>query len=246
MRCDDGHLYVVKFLNNPQHARVLANEMLATRLGLLADLPLATVEVVEVSEWLVAHSPELTIQLARGNKPCAPGLQFGSRYVMPPAEGHVLDWLPQTLIPDVRNLETFAGMLALDKWTCNADGRQAIFWRRARERKYTAAFIDHGYCFNASEWTFPDSPLRGVYPWNEVYTAVGGWESFEPWLSRLEQLERRAVFASADGIPPEWYDNDWEVINQLLETLVARRVRIRELILQFRNSSRRPFPNWEI
>ena len=30
--------------------------------------------------------------------------------------------------------------------------------------EYTATFIDQGYCFNAGEWTFPDSPLRGVYP----------------------------------------------------------------------------------
>ena len=33
MRCDDGHYYVVKFRNNPQHERVLANEFLATRLA---------------------------------------------------------------------------------------------------------------------------------------------------------------------------------------------------------------------
>jgi len=26
MRCDDGHYYVVKFRNNPQHERVLAND----------------------------------------------------------------------------------------------------------------------------------------------------------------------------------------------------------------------------
>ena len=29
VRCEDGESYVVKFQNNPQHARVLANEMLA-------------------------------------------------------------------------------------------------------------------------------------------------------------------------------------------------------------------------
>jgi hypothetical protein len=33
MRASDGHFYVVKFQNNPQHLRVLANEMFATRLG---------------------------------------------------------------------------------------------------------------------------------------------------------------------------------------------------------------------
>ena len=33
MRAADGHFYVVKFQNNPQHLRVLANELLATRLA---------------------------------------------------------------------------------------------------------------------------------------------------------------------------------------------------------------------
>jgi hypothetical protein len=33
MRCSDDHSYVVKFRNNPQHHRILANELLATRLA---------------------------------------------------------------------------------------------------------------------------------------------------------------------------------------------------------------------
>jgi hypothetical protein len=84
--------------------------------------------------------------------------------------------------------KTGAGQV--DKWTGNADGRQAAFWRHSRERKYTATFIDQGYCFNAGEWTFPDFTLRGVYARNEVYARVCGWQSFEPWLSRIELLLR--------------------------------------------------------
>ena len=38
IRCSDGNFYVVKFQNNPQHRRVLANEMLATRLADAIDL----------------------------------------------------------------------------------------------------------------------------------------------------------------------------------------------------------------
>jgi len=39
LRASDGAWYVTKFQNNPQHVRVLANEMLATRLGLALGLP---------------------------------------------------------------------------------------------------------------------------------------------------------------------------------------------------------------
>jgi hypothetical protein len=40
----DGAWYVTKFQNNPQHVRVLANEMFATRLGLALGPPMARVE----------------------------------------------------------------------------------------------------------------------------------------------------------------------------------------------------------
>ncbi len=33
MQCSDGYFYVVKFRNNPQRVRVLANELLGSRLA---------------------------------------------------------------------------------------------------------------------------------------------------------------------------------------------------------------------
>jgi len=244
MRCSDGNFYVVKFRNNPQHLRVLANEMLATRLAECAGLPVPMTEVVEVGEWLVEHTPELSIQLAHNTIRCQAGLQFGSRYVVSPLEGQVLDYIPAEMLDRVKNLETFAGMLVLDKWTGNANGRQAAFWRKLRERKYTASFIDQGYCFNAGEWTFPDYPLRGVYARNEVYAGVTGWGSFEPWLSRVEKMEEDVVWRLAGEIPPEWYGGEWDELEKLVRALIGRRGTVRELIAAFRISPRRPFPEW--
>jgi len=43
----DGNCYVTKFQNNPQHIKVLANEMLASRLGLALGLPIPQVVVIE-------------------------------------------------------------------------------------------------------------------------------------------------------------------------------------------------------
>jgi hypothetical protein len=244
MRCSDGHYYVVKFRNNPQHLRVLANEMLATRLADRVGLPVPATEVVEVDEWLVEHTPELSIQLAHSTIRCQAGLQFGSRYVVDPMQGQVWDYIPVEMLGRVRNLETFAGMLVLDKWTGNANGRQAAFWRRSREKLYTASFIDQGYCFNAGEWSFPDFPLRGVYASNEVYAGVRGWESFGPWLSRVEGIDKEVIRLLAGEIPPEWYGGEWDELNRLVKTLIERRTRVRELIEAFRCSPRNPFPGW--
>ena len=164
MRCSDGHFYVVKFRNNPQHLRVLANEMLATRLAEAAGLPVPVTDVVEASDWLIEHTPELRIELAGNTIRCEAGLQFGSRYVVSPLEGQVFDYFPMNMLARVRNTGAFAGMLALDKWTGNANGRQAAFLEKDRASRSitTVSFIDQGYCFNAGEWTFPDHPLRGA------------------------------------------------------------------------------------
>lgn len=243
MRCDDGHFYVVKFQNNPQHLRILANELLATRLAARVGLPVPVVDVVEVGEWLIAHTPELRIELAGSSVACKAGLQFAARYVVDPFEGQVFDYLPQAMFARVRNLGDFAGALAFDKWTCNANGRQAVFWRKARERKYTATFVDQGYCFNAAEWNFPDAPLRGVYGWNDVYAGITGWESFQPWLERIEEFSAKDFNECAADIPPEW-EVGWEDLDELREKLLARRRKVRELITAFRFSTRQPFVNW--
>jgi len=244
MRADDGHYYVVKFQNNPQHLRVLANELLATRLGERVGLPVPVTEVILVDSWLIENTPDLRIETGLRPVSCHVGLQFGARYVCDPAEAQVFDYLPESMLNKVKNRAAFAGMLALDKWLGNANGRQAVFWKKTRERKYTATFIDQGYCFNAGEWTFPDSALRGVYARNRVYEDVRGWENFEPWLSRIENCDPAVIRYIAGDIPPEWIENDWQALERLVDTIIERRGKVRELITAFRNSSRQPFPSW--
>src|SRR6202049_2021083 len=234
MRCDDGGYYIVKFQNNPQHLRILANEMLATRLAARLGLCVPQVEVVEVGPEIIAYTPDLVIQLGLGRKPCAAGKQFGSQFPGHPARMTVHDFLPDEQLGAVRNLSDFLGVLVFDKWTCNTNGRQAIFFREPGDRAdaagstesgymatgYTAMMIDFGFCFNAGEWDFPDAPLRGLYARHRVYERVAGMQAFEPWLDRLEkQITERGYRAPERG---------------------------RELILSARNSGREPFPNWKV
>jgi hypothetical protein len=240
----DGHMYVVKFQNNPQHVRVLANEFLASRLARAAGLTAPECDLVEVSQWLVENTPDLDMDLGRSRERCLPGLHFGSRFAGGMMPGQVVDFLPEEQLADVKNAEEFAGILALDKWTGNANGRQAVFTRRQRERRYKAVFIDFGYCFHAGEWKFEDAPLRGVYYRNDVYQAIAGWESFEPWLTRMETMPAETIWEAASEVPPEWYGGDVGEIEALVEKLLARRSRIRELIEAFGKSDRKPFPKW--
>lgn len=240
----DGHVYVVKFQNNPQHLRVLANELLASRLAAAVGLTVPQCDLIEVSSWLVENTSELEIDLGSTRVRCQPGLQFGSRFAGGTMPGQVVDYLPEEQLLEVKNLGEFAGVLALDKWTGNANGRQAVFVRRQRERRYKAVFIDFGYCFHAGEWRFEDAPLRGVYYRNDVYREVSGWESFEPWLTRLETMPAETVWAAANEIPAEWYGGDQGELEALVDKLLMRRSRIREGIEAFWKSERRPFPKW--
>jgi hypothetical protein len=202
-------------------------------------------KIMEVPEWLIENTPELKIDVSPRSVPCASGLQFASRYVGDPERDRVFDYLPESMFHRIANLDDFPRVLAFDKWTGNSDGRQAVFVQRPPRRTYEAVFIDQGHCFNAGEWNFPDLPLRGAYAQNSVYAGVTGWHSFEPILSWIEQMDIDHLWKIASEIPEEWYEHNPEALSRLIESLHARRTRIRELIASFRNSSRSPFPNWK-
>ncbi|HLE35922.1 MAG TPA: HipA family kinase [Candidatus Acidoferrales bacterium] len=246
LRCDDGQYYVVKFQNNPQHVRVLANELLGTRLAARLGLPTASAAVVEVSQELIAYSADLVIQLGAGRYPCRAGFHFGSRYPGDPRDLAVNDFLPEEQLGQVENLEDFVGILVFDKWTCNTNGRQAIFYRDGGTTTFRALMIDQGFCFNNGSWDFPDAPLRGLYARHRVYGSVRGMNAFEPWLERLEKRINELVMDEiAAEIPPEWYDFEQDMMFSLLERLLNRRKRVADWILEAKDSYRQPFLNWK-
>src|SRR5260370_33699769 len=78
MRCSDGCYYVVKFQNNPQHRRILVNELLGTRLAGRLGLPITPGEVIDGREELVRLTPELCTGRPRARGPCPAGLEFAS------------------------------------------------------------------------------------------------------------------------------------------------------------------------
>lgn len=260
MRCSDGNYYVVKFQNNPQHRRILVNELLGTKLAARLGLPTTPVAIVEVSEELIRLTPDLAMEMPRQRIPCEAGLQFGSRYPGDPRRLALHDFLPDEQLRQVANLHDFAGMLVFDKWTCNTNGRQTLFLQEALRgappgtnsvtgettgMPYSTLMIDQGFCFNAGEWNFPDAPLRGLYARNRVYEGVTGMESFAPWLDRLEkQMTERGLDEITRQIPPAWYEDDYDALLRLSEHLLRRRPRVPEFLLDAKKSNRQPFPNW--
>lgn len=240
MAADDGHQYVVKFQGNPQTTRVLANEYLAGRLARMIGLNVPEPAIIHVDAETIRRF-EISFELVEARVLAPPGPHFGSRLVV---DEEVRDWMPTSWIENIKNVREFAGILAFDKWTGNADGRQVVFHKRHSQRKHRATFIDFGYCFNAAEWSFPDSPLRGAYARQEVYAHVTSWKDFEPWLSRIERCSLAALQRIAEEIPSEWYGERTD-LDRLINLLFKRSGTVRQLVEDFRTSPRTPFPNWK-
>src|SRR5437879_7339334 len=79
------------------------------------------------------------------------------------------------------------------------------------QRKYTAAFIDFGYCFNAGEWSFPDSSLRGAYARQEVYAHMAygaisnrGYRGSSDVLRRSCRVSPKTFQSNGTEIPTTW------------------------------------------
>ncbi len=137
--------------------------MIATQLAAAVGLTVPVERVVEVTEWLVEATPDMFVELPRGERQrYAAGLQFGSQFVGGLMPGRVVDYLPEQQLDEVKALGEFAGMLCIDKWAGNCNGRQAVFERKPRERKYRATFYCRGFFVSILGISFGFSAAWGV------------------------------------------------------------------------------------
>ena len=244
MRCDDGDLYIVKFRHNPAHSRVLANELVGTLLTRSLGLPCPPPAIVEIGQEIADQVQSHICRVPGDSALCQPGLHFGSRY-MKPLRGLIYDYLPTSALNIISNGDTFVGMLAADKWLGNTDARQLVLGRFRDGSSYEVLYIDYARCFNGDAWTFPDRREDGSYVNHGAYHRVTGWCDFEPWLSRIENMNAYLIQGVAELIPDAWYAGDRHALSSLVTSLADRRTTVRALIASFCALPCAPFPNWE-
>ncbi len=249
LRCSDGRFYVVKFQNNPQGIRILANEMLAALLANTVGLPVPRPAIVEVPWELVWRNNELTMGRGSSRVQCCPGLCFGSAYaahvVDPSSSGDVLDWLRPQHLNRVENISDFIGILAFDKWIGNADVRQVIFVRRNRALPFGVYMIDNGLSFNGQAWNFQIRPRLGLHLERLVYSRVTGMDAFEPWIVRIQQaITSKTLSKAARMIPINWYGKNRQALSNLLARLEERIWILRKLLEITREMACEFFPAW--
>jgi hypothetical protein len=234
--CSNGCLYVLKTVNNPQGPRVLANELLAYRLGKLLNLPLLPCAVLTL-DWLTAETnPQMTIQWRGETFPCQQGLAFGSKYLPPffvPTSQHAGQRdvpLPRSVMNCVENKRDFLGMLVFDAWTLNLDKRQVIYsWRTCG--RLQAYMIDNGFSFCGGRWDFPEKKPNNLFDDLSVYAKGKSVSGFEPWLSRLEnEIDYRKIEEIAATVPLEWCPGREGNLSTLAKKLDERRPFVRRVI----------------
>jgi len=255
LEASDGRFYVVKFLNNPQHRRILVNEWIASvfldYLGIAVPPP----AIVRVSESFLERNPDCHIQLGRSRRPVEPGWHFGSAFPGDPSRNIVYDFLPDSLLEKVENLPDFRGVLAFDKWTGNADSRQSIFFRARLKQHlpgppssparlgFVAQMVDHGYIFDGPQWDLPGGALQGLYFRHAVYSTVRSLDDFQPWLDRIVHFPEQVVDQAVSQLPPAWLAGDESALSTLLDRLMNRRRLVPTLIEE--THAAHPFPNWK-
>ncbi len=255
LACDDERHYVTKFLDNPQHRRILANEWAASVLLRHLQVAAPEVRVVSVSSEFLHASPDIGFQMGSRRAPVSAGWHFGSRFPGNPHVDAVYDYLPDALLPTVANLDHFRGAMVFDKWTCNSDSRQAIFFRRRlrewldvpaapQQKGFIAQMVDHGYIFDGPNWAFNDSPIQGLYFRPHVYACVRSLDGFQPWLDRARECPPAVADEILRQVPASWLDGDEGEFEKVLERLMERRKKIEGLLVASVRARPQYFPDW--
>lgn len=258
VECEDGGFYVVKYISNPQHRRILPNEWIASVILKHLQIAAPDTAIIDIPQDFILEFPESSIQLGTRVIAPDPGWHFGSKFPGDPARMATYDFVPDQLLSQVHNLRDFLGILAFDKWMGNSDARQAIFFRaqisewlpgaEAHPRKmgFIAFMIDHGYVFNGPHWDFISSPVQGLYPRKMVYNAVRSLNDFQPWVDRIVHFPEHVIDQAVRQIPPQWTPGEEAQLEKLLEALQLRRKRVPDLIADARLSKANPFANWPV
>ncbi len=252
LEADDGHWYVVKFRNNPQHRRILVNELIASVFLDYLQIASPPVAFILLTPEFLAANPEVHVSLGTRRIDVQPGWHFGSRYPGDPSRMAVYDFLPDALLDTIANLADFRAILVFDKWTANSDGRQCVFYRALVRRPdgpdpkagFVALMIDHGFAFNGPHWDFPESAVQGLYARRLVYDGVRSLDDFQPWLDQVVHFPEEVMDRAWKQIPAEWLEGEEDELECMLERLFDRRRRVPELIAAARDARTNPFANW--
>lgn len=229
----DGHLYVMKFANNPQGRNLLFNEAMGSELYDACNLPVSPWKPLLVTDQFLNQNQACWIQRPEGQLRPEPGLCFGSRYLG--KEGRrLLEILPSFTFGRVSNLQDFWLAWVVDICAGHTDNRQAVF-EQQDNGLLRAIFIDHGNMFGGPNGDrrlhFRGSGYLDMRIYNKTNV-----NSIMTSSRRAFNLNADRLWNQINALPEEWKTvSALETFATCLETLAnSQRVQsVLESIVEF-------------
>lgn len=241
LEANDGNAYIVKLKDNPQGTRTLVNEWIAAKIFAHLGIPHPKTVLVSLDQEFLRQNPAVSISTPHARTAPAAGLHFGSRHAGHRSGVAVYDFLPDSLLARVENLNAFLGALAVDLWTGNIDRRQCVFLRNVARgecgegeghgsrKGFIALMIDNGQIFAGSQWLIRDYSRPNSYFHRLVYNAAP--KDCEPWIQSIESFPFDLMRDIKASVPKEWIRNDGDRLSDLLRQLYKRRTRVRACLM---------------
>jgi hypothetical protein len=226
IRCNDGKLYVVKFLNNPQGPNVLANEVLGNELLKALNLPSPRWKTVFISRRFIEKNPGISFETNAGYSAIERGLHFGSEFLGDEKTEHVYEWLPNAFCGRVVNRKDFLGIQLFDNWTNHCDHRQSLYTTKDENASFRAVFIDNGHMFGGPEWNRRSRQGESFSLDKRFHFTEWPAEIAAGWIARFETECLSSLTNIIYQVPTFWYSGD---INYVAESLIRRLSRLRAL-----------------
>jgi hypothetical protein len=229
VRADNGKLYVAKFADNPQGSQILISEWICTFVLQYFRISAPELCILEL-ESDMANDPELYFS-GRTRRKIKAGRHLGIEVPVDPFKTALFDQLPARMLGKVVNAADFAKVFVVDRWLCQQDYRQAVFYRDRSSPNMRAVFIDNGHGLGGLEWDFRDSHLDGLYFDRTVYETIPMKEICRETLDRIEEFDTDLLYDVAQAMPPEWLGPSAESrFRDVLNTVCHRRRSLRSLV----------------
>jgi hypothetical protein len=228
---DEG-FFVVKWVQNSQHRRILINEAMCS--ALLARLGIASPQwaCIQVDQVFLDNNPEIRITRRRGHTAVEPGRHFGSRFPGSPDHNMVFDYLPSSIFQKVPNRWDFLKIHVFNLWIDNRDTTQAVY-SCLPGRGLRVEMIDHGHTlgFDGVGWGTQSASIHGIHPQlAELALTADATNHYQRAIAAIQEVTRDDLAKMLELVPPEWIGEDGASLARQLDGLVDRSQRLPALL----------------
>ncbi len=201
VHADDGLLYVVKFLNNPQGPNTLFNEGAGSDLYRVNRLHAPPWKPLLITDAFLDRYRGAWLGIDRTAVRPQAGLCFGSLYLG--VDGRRLfEVLSRASLSRIANRASFWLAWVIDACANHVDHRQAIFAERP-DGRLTAYFIDHGHLFGGPYGLDRMPPVGFRFLDPLIYPDLDGDER-QAFLKTIQSVDLDWLRRRVRALPEDW------------------------------------------